>query len=86
MTRVTDWYDLPELYDLLYDSDSREEADLLLRIAAESGVTVKSVLEPACGSGRLVREMARRGLRATGFDRNVTALRHARKKLSVQGG
>lgn len=83
--RVQDWYDLPELYDQLFDGDSADEVDLLLRIAREHDVDVSKVLEPACGSGRLVREVARRGIAVTGFDRNVTALRHGRRQLRSKG-
>jgi SAM-dependent methyltransferase len=43
------------------------------------------VLEPACGSGRLVAELARRGHRVTGFDLSDGMLAFARDRLSAAG-
>jgi SAM-dependent methyltransferase len=80
MTRP-DWYDLPELYDFLYDIDSQREASFLLRTARQYGREPQHVLEPACGSGRLVRALAARGCEVSGFDRNVKSLAHARRTL-----
>jgi SAM-dependent methyltransferase len=42
------------------------------------------VLEPACGSGRLVAEMARRGHGVWGFDLNENMLDYARDRLANQ--
>jgi SAM-dependent methyltransferase len=80
-----DWYDLPELYDFLYDTDSRSEASFLLRVARRFGREPQRVLEPACGSGRLVRALAARGCEVAGFDRNVASLAYARRTLRSMG-
>lgn len=43
---------------------------------------MRRLLEPACGSGRLVRELARRGYELTGFDLNPSMLDYARRRLA----
>ncbi|HEX9639805.1 MAG TPA: class I SAM-dependent methyltransferase [Candidatus Krumholzibacteria bacterium] len=78
-----DWYDLPEYYDIVYDVDSEEEIDLLLRVAHEAGVEPESILEPACGGGRLLRGFARRGFAVCGFDRNERSVAYARERLEA---
>ena len=58
-----DWYDTPRYYDLVFDADTRREADFLETMHARHARRSKPgrrVLEPACGSGRLLVEMARR--------------------------
>jgi len=45
---------------------------------------VRSLLEPACGGGRLVVEMARRGFDLTAFDLNAQALRFLKKRLQAR--
>ena len=52
--------DHAELYDLAFAWDVGDEVEWLME---RFGPTVRSVLEPACGSGRLFPELARRGLR-----------------------
>ena len=80
-----DWYDLPEYYDIVYDVDSEQEVELLLRLARENGLEPKSVLEPACGGGRLLREFTRRGITSCGFDRNERSIEYARQRLEAEG-
>jgi SAM-dependent methyltransferase len=81
-----DWYDLPRLYDVVFDVGTREEADFLEACAARYGTSGgKRALEPACGSGRLVAELARRGWDVRGFDRNAHMLEFARKRLAGSG-
>jgi SAM-dependent methyltransferase len=43
------------------------------------------VLEPACGSGRLVLEMSRRSYAVTGFDANERMLAYARERMRARG-
>lgn len=82
-----DWYDTPLYYDIIYDADTRKEADLLEHVFvrfARAGRTHR-VLEPACGSGRLVIEMARRGWSVSGFDGSAKMLGFARERLKKAG-
>ena len=85
---VRDWYDTPLYYDIIFDVDTGLEADFLeamwrLHAGGSSG-KCGSVLEPACGSGRLISEMARRGWITAGFDANTHAIRFARDRLKKQ--
>lgn len=77
-----DWYETPRLYDAVFDVDTRREADFLLACAERYGsARGKRVLEPACGSGRLVLELARRGFAVEGFDRSLAMLAYAKARL-----
>ena len=56
------WYEEPLYYDIIFDTDTDREADFLQAVYKQYITTRGSrVLEPACGTGRLVAEMARRG-------------------------
>lgn len=78
-----DWYDTPRWYDLVFDVDTKREADFLEAVQREHGrARGKAALEPACGSGRLVAELARRGWRVEGFDLNPRMLEFARERLA----
>lgn len=80
-----DWYDRPESYDILLAEDTPTEADFIeavLEAYAKPGA--RRLLEPACGSGRLVVEMARRGYDLTGFDLSESMLAYAGKRLSEE--
>lgn len=81
-----DWYDTPRYYDLVFDADTAKEADFLESAQACYGRTRgRRVLEPACGSGRLVLELARRGWSVTGFDLSRPMLEFARARLDAAG-
>jgi len=84
-----DWYDAPHYYDLIFDTDTVREADFLAALVqryAQVGVRGGrlDVLEPACGSGRLVVELAARGHRVVGFDASVPMLDYARERLRTR--
>lgn len=77
-----DWYDTPRWYDLVFASGTRGEADFLEAVVERHGTSGGNrVLEPACGSGRLVLELARRGWKVRGFDLNERMLDFARARL-----
>jgi SAM-dependent methyltransferase len=77
-----DWYDHPRYYDIVFDPDTPREVDFLEDIHTAYGrpVARRRVLEPACGSGRLIAEFARRGWTAIGFDLNERMLEYARAR------
>lgn len=80
------WYDAPRFYDLAFRSETRPEADFLEAAWKKYGCfPVRQVLEPACGSGRLVVELAARGYRVTGFDLSEPALAFLRKRTARRG-
>jgi SAM-dependent methyltransferase len=77
-----DWYDSPRYYDLIFDEDTVNEADFLEALMWEHGIADSGrILEPACGSGRLVSEFARRGYEVDGFDLNENMLEFAQRRL-----
>lgn len=79
-----DWYDTPLYYDIVFDADTRQEAAFLESVMESYSRGGKCetlrVLEPACGSGRLVAELARRGHEVSGFDLNENMLAYARER------
>ena len=80
-----DWYDTPIYYDMVFDQETPEEVDFLETMMHRHGTTQGlRVLEPACGSGRLVVELARRGYDVTGFDLSAPMLEYAGRRLRQQ--
>jgi SAM-dependent methyltransferase len=78
-----DWYTLPRWYDAIYAPGTKREADFLEALVERHGrVGRKRALEPACGSARLVAELARRGWRVNGFDASPAMLEYGRKRLA----
>ncbi len=77
--RTTNWYDNPLYYDIIFDQDTGVEADFLETVARRHGRRRGAwrILEPACGSGRLLREFSRRGHTVHGFDANPSMLAYA---------
>lgn len=80
MSLETALYDEPAWYDLLHQEGTEEEAALVLELFRLHGNGGKDVLEPACGTGRLLTAFSKKGFRVTGYDINAKALAFARKK------
>jgi SAM-dependent methyltransferase len=77
------WYDFPEYYDLAFRSETRLEADFIEAACRRyCHFKVRRLLEPACGTGRLVAELAARGYRCSGFDLSEPALQYLRRRLA----
>lgn len=82
-----DWYDTPLYYDIIFDEDTVEEADFLEALFDRHGTgatTRRSVLELACGSGRVMRELGKRGWNTAGFDANPRMLDFARERFAEE--
>jgi len=79
-----DWYETPLYYDIIYDADTRKEGRFLEAIAKKFSISksTSKILEPACGSGRLVRELARRKWEVQGFDLNPKMLEFCRARCN----
>ncbi len=81
----TDWYRFPFYYDVVFDDDTPREADFLEAVLARHGAPLRSgparILEPACGNGRLVAELARRGHGVAGFDASAEMIAYARERM-----
>jgi SAM-dependent methyltransferase len=81
-----DLYDYPLYYDLVFGSDWQAELRFLLQcfkryVARE----VKTLFEPACGTGRLVYRLARRGYKVSGLDLNEHAVAFCNQRLKRLG-
>lgn len=75
---LTDLYERhAELYDAAFAWDIEEEVDWLLE---RLGPACRSVLEPGCGSGRVLEPLARRGLQVVGIDRSAAMVELARAR------
>jgi SAM-dependent methyltransferase len=78
----TSWYDYPEWFEIGFQNETKKEADFFeAAFKRWCKFPVRRVLEPACGSGRLVVEMARRGYDVTGFDLSEPSLDYLRREL-----
>ncbi|MFG0306810.1 MAG: class I SAM-dependent methyltransferase [Phycisphaerales bacterium JB040] len=75
------------VYDILHRPGTADEVTTLERIAARFGESRRADrwLEPACGTGRLLRVAAARGRRVTGFDLEPAMIEYARDRLKAQG-
>jgi len=77
------WYNYPLYYDIAFQGDTKREADFVEAACRKyCPFPVKKLLEPACGTGRLVRELAARGYRLTGFDLNQPSLDFLKDRLA----
>jgi SAM-dependent methyltransferase len=78
MDRSTELYERhAALYDLAFRWDIEDEVDWLVE---RLGPDCRSVLEPGCGSGRVLEPLARRGLEAIGIDRSPAMVELARAR------
>jgi SAM-dependent methyltransferase len=81
--RDIDWYALPRYYDIVFDGRTEREVAFLEGVLARHGRSGgRRVLEPACGSGRLVVALARRGYRVRGFDASEAMVAYARRRAA----
>ena len=83
---MASWYDHPAYYDLAFRSETRPEADFIEAVCRKyCPFPVRHLLEPACGSGRLVTELAARGYHVSGLDLSEPALAYLRRRLARRG-
>lgn len=79
-------YDFPRYYDLVYGSDWKAEFDFLQGcFARHVKGPVKSLFEPACGTGRLLFRLAAAGYRVAGNDLNAKAVAYCNQRLERRG-
>lgn len=81
---MTNCYDFPQFWDLAFDDDTSLEADFIQAAALKyCNFPLKRVYEPACGGGRLIRELATRGLKVSGCELSSRAAEYAQRRLSA---
>ncbi|WP_242631899.1 class I SAM-dependent methyltransferase [Rubripirellula amarantea] len=72
-----DWYDYPQYFDMLFRDETAEEVAFFEKAFAKyANGDIKRLLEPGCGSGRLVAAMARKGYDVTGLDLSPAMLKY----------
>jgi len=84
-----DWYNMPLYYDIVFDQDTSCEAEFLEHVFArhadrENRNRLK-ILEPACGSGRLLHALSSMGHQVTGFDVSTQMIEFSKKRLIAAG-
>ncbi len=91
-------YDYPTYYDLIFGADWAAEFKFLeaafakhvtpaKKKGAKSGKPTQGLrlLEPACGTGRLIYRMAKAGYECAGLDLNEKAIDYCNKRLAKNG-
>lgn len=68
-----------ELYDIAFDWEIGEEVDWMLDVLGRP----RSVLEPGCGSGRMLPPLLERGVDVTGFDISEAMVEFARRRAPI---
>ena len=80
---VANWFNYPQYYDIAYQAHTRREADFIEAACRKyCPFAPRRFLEPACGSGRLITELAARGYQVTGFDLSQPALTYLRRRVA----
>lgn len=89
-TITGNWYDYPQYYDVAFRGETRIEANFVEQACQKylpklrrgySGKRRLRLLEPACGSGRLVAELARRGHDVAGYDLSPAMVDYVQHRL-----
>lgn len=79
-------YDFPQYYELLFGSDWRAEFHFLKAcFEVHAQRKVRSLFEPACGTGRLLFQFAKAGFKVSGNDLNEKAIAYCNKRLRKHG-
>jgi len=80
---TADWYAYPQYFEAAFADETPAEADFLPRAFARFAAgPVRRLLEPGCGGGRLVIEMARRGYDVTGIDNHPRMLAYLKRRIA----
>lgn len=80
------WYDYPQYYDLAFRSETSLEAGFIeAALSKYCPFAARRLLEPACGTGRLLVELASRGYRLAGLDLSGPSLDYLRRRLARRG-
>jgi SAM-dependent methyltransferase len=80
---LTNSYDYPQYYDIAFQAYTRREADFIEAACRKyCPFDACRLLEPGCGTGRLITELAARGYKVTGFDLSQPALSYLQRRLT----
>lgn len=79
-------YDHPKYYDLVFGADCAAELQFILGCAQRYCIgESQRMFEPACGTGRLLVPLAKRGCSVAGIDLNPKAIRFCNQRLQRHG-
>jgi len=79
---MANWYDHPQYFDMVFRDETPAEIDFFEEAFKRyAGRDVHNLLEPGCGSGRLVAELAAKGYQVTGLDLSQPMLTYLKKRL-----
>jgi SAM-dependent methyltransferase len=82
-TVFANWYDYPQYCDIAFQAYTQHEADFVEAACRKyCPFRARRLLEPGCGTGRLITELAARGYQVTGFDVSKPGLRYLRRRLT----
>jgi len=80
---IANCYDYPQYYDIALQAYTQLEADFIEAACRKyCPFVARRLLEPACGSGRLITELAARGYQMIGFDLSQSALSYLQRRLA----
>lgn len=79
-------YDYPQYWDMSFRSETKLEADFIEQ-ACKKYVDrkCKRLLEPGCGGGRLIVEMASRGYDLVGLDTSEASIKYVQQRVNRRG-
>lgn len=81
-------YDHPKYYDLVFGADCAAESAFILECAdryCQSPSSKVRLFEPACGTGRLLWFLSRRGYSVAGLDLNAAAVAYCNDRFERRG-
>lgn len=85
MAEYNQVYQKAVYYDIAFNRDVSREVDFMLAFyQKQTGTTLHSVLDIACGPGYHAREFAKRGLRAVGLDLRPEMLVFAQEQAALE--
>jgi SAM-dependent methyltransferase len=80
---VANCYGYPQYYDIAFQAYTQREADFIDAACRKyCPFVARRLVEPACGTGRLITGLATRGYQMIGFDLSEPALRYLRRRLA----
>lgn len=83
---MASWYDRPQYFDMAFrDETATEVAFFEQAFDRYVARKVRRILEPGCGSGRLVAAMAAKGYQMTALDLNQAMLGYLDRRLTRRG-
>jgi SAM-dependent methyltransferase len=85
-TVVESIYDHPKYYDLVFGADCAAELKFIVQCGSEFATgKIRKMFEPACGTGRLLYHLAKRGYKIAGIDLNPKAIKFCNERLTRHG-